>query len=92
MFCGGAATGVPLIGGRPDLRWFALFTNTFCMVASLLMGMYREAMLLEWRGKNTSELWMLKMKKYVNYSKHQIIPIALVPPSATEKSCVIMLH
>jgi hypothetical protein len=85
LFSGSVAVTAPWIGGRPDLRWFALFTNTFCMIASLLMGMYREATLLDWRGKNTSELWMLKMKKYVNYSKHQIIPIALIPPSATEK-------
>lgn len=52
----------------------AFGVNTFCIAASVLGGMYREALRLELRKKGSPPPWKAKLAEYVDYSKHRIIP------------------
>jgi hypothetical protein len=86
IFAGSAAGVAPFIAGRPDLCWFAFFTNAFCMVISLLGGMYLEAKAIGWFGGRTADQWKAALEKHIDYSKHQVIPAdEVVAASADDK-------
>lgn len=82
MFSGGAAAAAVSIAGQPELRWYAFTTNFFCMIISLMAGMYAEAKILGYRDSNGSSLWQKNIERYVDYSKYQIL--AVLPLSSIE--------
>jgi hypothetical protein len=79
MFAGGTAAFAALIAGRPDLRWLAFFTNTFCMTLTLLYGMYNEAKVIGWWRTSAADRWQKKIEKYIDYSTQQISPSLTTP-------------
>lgn len=87
LAAGGAAALAAQVGGRPDLLWFAFVANAFCMVLSLLGGMYREAKALGWRLGDVSHPWRESLEKYIDYSKSQVRPE--LTNGATDQTSVI---
>jgi hypothetical protein len=87
MFAGGVAALAVSIAGRVDLRWLAFFTNAFCMVVTLLDGIYHEAKAIGWRRTSTSDRWKKGIEKYIDYSTYQISPSLTY--SATENASAI---
>ena len=83
MFLGGAAAAAVSIASQPELRWYAFTTNFFCMIISLMAGMYAEARILGYRDSDSSSPWQKNIERYVDYSKYQIL--AVLPLSAAEE-------
>ena len=83
MFLGGAAAAAVSIASQPELRWYAFTTNFFCMIISLMAGMYAEARILGYRDSDSSSPWQKNIERYVDYSKYQIL--AVLPLSSAEE-------
>lgn len=74
LAAGGGAAAAVGIAGRPDLGWFAFFTNCFVSVLLLLGGMYRDAQTLGWLRSEIPDRWKSELGKYIDYSTHRISP------------------
>jgi hypothetical protein len=85
LFAGGVAAAAVSIAGQSELRWYAVATSSFCMMMSLMAGMYVEATTLGYWNIDDGRSWRENMNKYVDYSKYQILPISSQPQNDREK-------
>jgi hypothetical protein len=73
ILIGGSCVALAMmIGGRPDLRWFAFIANAACIaltfVASILLTSRDMGV---WDGTNN---WRQNIEKYIDYTKRQVSP------------------
>ena len=70
------------LAGRSDLKFLAFLMHMFCVLLSVLGGMYQEARCLGWRPGVAVGWWREELNQHVDYDRQLVSPSLTKQPSS----------